>query len=174
MKTRFGASLVVVLASWTGTSVAFVQQVYSPLQLKRHTSGSTSSSQLKLGVDLTEWTNSDIFSSNWNNFPNGFLLAADAAKAATPSPSKQDMLQAALGGSAIMGSIVLMIFAWDRAIEFFRRQVPVSLKPTVESIFATLCGLGVIGVFIGSVLGIPAVERSLEGLSKVRTLNQLI
>lgn len=161
---------VFLLASVPTGALAFVNQVHSPLNsLKVGSSSSSSSSLNSLPLESVCQSSTDLFSLadsfHTLSHSSSFLVAAEVAKVATKKPDEVS-IKAIVGAATIMGSIVGLLFAWDKAIIYFRSQVPVSLKPTVESIFSTLSGLGVIGVGLYAVLGIPAVQKSLEAISK--------
>eukprot|EP00977_Amphora_coffeiformis_P023781 scaffold14226_cov186-Amphora_coffeaeformis.AAC.8 len=65
-----------------------------------------------------------------------------------------------------MSGMVALIWLWTKAMRSFRARVPITLKPAMESVFSTVCGLGVIGAISGGVLGLPGVEPALEPISK--------
>ena len=97
------------------------------------------------------------------------LLAEDVAKGgASGSGNKNAVvsLRAAGGATVLMCSMVALIYLWTRSMRSFRSRVPITLKPAMESVFSTVCGLGVIGAISGGILGLPGVEPALEPISK--------
>ena len=115
--------------------------------------------------------NLNKISSQFDISKDAFLTIAASTTTTTTTTSSSnvalpDMLKAAAGAATIMISITGLIFAWDRISEWFRRQIPLSLKPTVESIYATVAGLATVGVLTKFLVDIPALRAYVEPFSK--------
>jgi hypothetical protein len=54
--------------------------------------------------------------------------------------------------SAIMLSIVALLFTWEEAVKSTREKLPATLMPVVDSMLAEMSGLGFIGLFLGVVV----------------------
>lgn len=54
--------------------------------------------------------------------------------------------------SAIMLSIVALLFSWEEAVKSTREKLPATLVPVVDSMLAEMSGLGFIGLFLGVVV----------------------
>jgi hypothetical protein len=95
---------------------------------------------------------------------NSFLLSADEVKKVVVNniiPWK-----AAAGTSVLSLVIISLLFGWQKMTKYFYLRQPRSFRPTQDSIFVTLAGLGVVGVSLDLITGIAPVQKALEGFSK--------
>jgi len=64
-----------------------------------------------------------------------------------------------------MGTIISLLVAWEKALEFSRERIPVSLRPTLEVTVGEIAGLGFVGLVLGSILSYPGVQKGFEKTS---------
>ena len=79
---------------------------------------------------------------------SSLLVANHATNEASANP-----LIPVLGSSAIMLTIVGILFAWEESTEWVRETLPKPLLPVVESILAEMGGLGFVGLLVQTVGG---------------------
>ena len=68
-----------------------------------------------------------------------------------------------MGSAAILLTIVGLLYGWETTVAYFRKTVPGTLKPVLESILGEMGGLGAIGLIISTFL--PPLKESLEEIS---------
>lgn len=63
------------------------------------------------------------------------------------------MLPIPVGSSLIMLTIVSLLYAWEKSVEWIREEVPSEIMPMVDSILAEIGGLGFIGLVLQTISG---------------------
>jgi hypothetical protein len=72
-------------------------------------------------------------------------------------------MRSAVGSATILLSIVGLLYGWETIVSYFRKTVPATLKPVLESILGEMGGLGAIGLIISTFL--PPFREPLEEAS---------
>ena len=72
-------------------------------------------------------------------------------------------LRSAVGSATILLSIIGLLYTWEKSVNYFRKSVPDTLQPVLESILGEMGGLGAIGLIISTFL--PPLREQLEEIS---------